>query len=306
LIRAGVLAQGDILNIDAQIAQERLNLVNAENALEFARLNLMQILDYYDSAIEVVRPQMEVPSPDELDKMDVTQIYQKALSNLPEVKSAQLQKEIAEKDVDIAKGSKLPSVSVSAGASTNYAGVRFPSEVIGLDTAVVGFVPGSAFDLPDIPVFTVRPEFGGKKTGVPFFDQVEQNFSYNIGINASIPIFNRHQITNGIKRAELAVKNAQLTSSITKNALLQSIQQAYQAARSSAQAYETNLSNIQSLEQALANVEKRYELGLATALEYSTARNNLAVAQLNLNSAKYEYMFRLKILEFYEGKPLKF
>ncbi len=306
LIRAGVLPKGDILNIEAQIANEQLAIVNAENSIELARLNLMQILDYYEQPIEVVVPEMEPPSANELDKMDVYSIYTKALSELPEVQAAQLDERIAEKNVEIAEGGKWPSVSLSAGASTNFAGIKQPTD-FRVDSFVqmpIGYLPSPNGELPvffDEPAVTITEE---KVT--PFGEQFTNNFGYNFGLGVSVPIFNNYRVKNNITRSQLAVKNAQLSRELTQNGLLQTIQQAYQAARSAAKNYETTLKNIESLQQSLNNVERRYELGLATALEYSTARNALSVAKLNLNSAKYEYVFRLKILDFYQGKPLKF
>ena len=299
LIKAGVLPKGDILNIESQIANEQLGIVNAENALSFAKLGLMQILEYYEEEIDVVAPKMEVPSPKELENYDVEKIYTLALKNLPEIKSAELQKDIAETDVELAKGQKYPTVSLAGGASSNYAGIKQPTfELMPVEFGSV-MVGDQMFPI----VIEDQPVRTGEEV-TPFGTQMNENFNYNIGLNISVPIFNRNQIKNSITRSEIALKNADYTQKIARNQLYQTIQQAYQLARAASKAYETNNKNIVALEQSLANIEKRYDLGLSTALEYATARNNLAVAKLNLNSAKYEYMFRLKILDFYAGKSL--
>jgi len=304
LINAGVLPKGDILNIESQIANEQLGIVNAENALSFAKLNLMQILEYYEEEIDVAIPEIEVPSPEELANYDVEKIYTLSLKNLPEIKSAELQKDIAETDVELAKGQQYPTVTLAGGASSNYAGIKLPTEYEEVNLPIGVAVNGEQ-QFPVFPIVPFNvPVEGGKTKAIPFGTQINENFSYNIGVNVSVPIFNRNQIKNGIKRSEIAMKNAELTQKIAQNTLYQTIQQAYQVARAASKAYETNKKNIISLEQSLANIEKRYDLGLSTALEYATARNNLAVAKLNLNSAKYEYMFRLKILDFYAGKSL--
>ncbi len=309
LIKAGVLPKGDILNIESQIANEQLGIVNAENAVSFAKLNLMQILEYYDGEIEVAVPEMDIPSFDDLAKYNVEKIYTQAIKNLPEMQSADLQKEIAETDIEIAKGRQYPTVSLSGGASSNFAGIKLPvfSDNPDFENNPIALAQTGASPNLDNDLVVYRPTPIPEKSAVtPFGTQMNENFSYNLGINVSVPIFNRFQIKNGIKRSEIAMKNAEIGKKITQNTLYQTIQRAYQVARAAAKAYETNQKNLESLEQALANIEKRYDLGLATALEYATARNNLAVAKLNLNSAKYEYVFRLKILDFYEGKPLNF
>jgi len=302
LIKAGVLPKGDILNIESQIANENLNIVNAENVVSFSKLNLMQILEYYDTEIQVVVPDMETPSSEDLIKFSVEQVYTLAMKNLPEMQSADLKKQIADMDVDLANAQKYPSVSISGGAGSNFAGIKLPTSFEFVPTEV-GRVE---FEDTSFPIVIDQPVASGERKVIPFGTQMNENFSYNLGINVSVPIFNKYQIKNGIKRSEIARRNAQLTEKITQNQLYQTIQQAFQSARSAAMTYETNKKNIDALEQALQNIEKRYDLGLSTALEYATARNNLAIAKLNLNAAKYEYVFRLKILDFYQGKPLNF
>jgi len=300
LIRAGILPQGDILNIEAQIANEELTIVNAENIKELARLNLAQILDYYDQPIQVVTPEIDPPSENKLASLNVNKIYTQALKKFPEVQAIELQKQIAEKDVEIAKSGLYPNVSFSAGASSYFSGAAQTFQDFEVFTVPKGFF---VVGIDTIPTFEqsvrgLNPEL------VPLGTQARSNFSYNFGLNVSIPIFNKYQVRNNIARSQLSYKNAEYQGKLTKRNLLQSIQQAYQAAVSASKSYEVNQRNIQSLTQAFKNIEKKYELGLATALELNTAQNQLSVARLNLNSAKYEYLFSLKIIEFYQGKPL--
>jgi len=296
LINAGVLPQGDILNLQAQIANEELTLVNAENMVEMAKLNLAQTLQYYDKPINIVKPDIEPPSESDLATLSVNKIYTQALKKLPEMQSVELQKKIAEKDVEIANSGKYPTLSLSGGASTNFAGVEGPLNY-GFEVVPIGFT--SAFDT----VYNVAPVV--TESGVrPLGTQFNSNFTYYAGLNLSVPIFNRYQVKNNITRSKISQENTLLQSELTKRNLLQTIQQAYQSAVAAAKTYEVNQRNIESLQLSFNNIEKKYELGLANALELSTAQNQLAVAKLNLNSAKYEYLFRLKILEFYQGKPL--
>ncbi len=306
LIRAGVLPQGDILNIEAQIANEELTIVNAENVAELARLNLAQILDYYDQPIQVVSPEIDPPSENELALLNVNKIYTQALKKFPEVKSIELQKQIAEKDVAIAKSGLYPNVSLSAGTSSNWSGAaKIPDGFVALPPSPTGdfLIVNTGTGVDTLYTLSI----GAMPTTenlIPFGRQIQTNLSYNVGLSVSIPIFNKYQVRNNIARSELSYKNAQYQGELTKRNLLQSIQQAYQAAVAASKSYEVNQRNIESLTQAFKNMEKKYELGLATALELSTAQNQLSVARINLNASKYEYLFRLKIIEFYQGKPL--
>lgn len=301
LIKAGVLPKGDLLNLESQIANESVTLVNAENMVSLAQLNLAQVMNY-DGLPDVVRPRLDPPSLAELDRMSVEAIYREALRRMPEMESVDLQEEIAKKNIAIAESGKYPNVSLFGGASTNFAGVKVPTSAVFAGVDTIGVV-GLGDEL--FPV--TNPRFEGTNEKVtPVFDQFSQNFNYNLGLNVSIPIFNRYQVKNNIARSELGVKTAQLQSQQMRNQLRQTIQQAYQAARMAAKTYEANLTTISSLEQSTENLKKRYELGASTALEYETAQNNLAVAKLNLNTAKFEYLFRLKILDFYQGKEITF
>ncbi len=301
LIEVGSLPAGDVLELEAQVANNEVSIVQAENALEMSRLNLAQVLDYYES-LDVADPSIEVPSSALIESMSVEEIYNKALTVLPQIKAAALGEQIADKNLEISKTFRYPTLSFFAGLGSNYAGVEIPSafELGGFGEVPIGYV-GTDFTQP---VYTTEINIT-ETTMQPFFDQLSNNFSYNAGLTLSVPIFNKNQVKNGMKRARLGQESAKLQSDLAKNQLYQTIQQAYQDARSAAKIYEANLKTIESLELAFNNTEKRYELGVANALEFSTARNNLAIAQLNLNSARYNYLFLMKILDFYQGKELK-
>lgn len=301
LIEAGTLPRGDILDLEAQVANNEVSIIQAENALELAKLNLAQTLDYFDE-IDVDAPNIEVPSTKVIEQMSVQEVYENALQKMPEIQSADLSQKIAEKNLEISRTFRLPSLTLFGGLGTNFAGVGIPSEFeLGDFTDVpVGFLDGDFSS----PVY--QPEVIITETAVtPFFDQLGNNFNYNAGLSLTVPIFNKHQVKNGVRRAELGIENARLQREQAENGLYQDIQQAYQDARAAAKVYESNLKTIEASELAFENAKKRYELGAANALEFSTARNNLAIAQLNVNSARYNYIFMLKILDFYQGKELK-
>ena len=304
LIRAGVLPKADILTIESQIANEEVNLVNAENMLALAQLNLAQIMNY-EGIPNVVVPSLAAPSLAELERMNVETIYREALKKLPEMQSATMQEEMSKKDVLIAESGKYPNVSLFGGASTNFAGIKIPTGNVlsfNIDTIPAGFVAETGQQVVDFSPTDVKVE----EKITPLGTQFKNNFSYNLGLNVSVPIFNRFQVKNNIARSQLSVKNAELQTQQIRNNLRQTIQQAYQAARMAAKTYESTQKTITALEQNAANLKKRYELGASTALEYQTAQNDLAVAKLNLNSAKFDYIFRLKILDFYQGREITF
>jgi len=301
LIAAGTLPRGDILDLEAQVANNEVSIVQADNALELAKLSLAQTLDFFDE-LDIDDPTIDVPSTTLIEQMSVQEIYQNALQTMPEIQSAELSQKVAEKNLEISRSFRLPTLSLFGGMGSNFAGVGIPSafELGEFQETPLGFLNGD-FGSP-----VLRPDVIITETAVtPFFDQLGNNFNYNAGLALSVPIFNKHQVKNGIRRAELGRESAQLQRKQAENNLFQDIQQAYQDARAAAKIYESNLKTIEASEMAFNNAKKRYELGAATALEFSTARNNLAIAQLNVNSARYNYIFMLKILDFYQGKELK-
>ena len=306
LIAAGVLPKGDIYNLEAQIANDELSLVRAENIEELARLNLAQLMNI-EFIPDIQEPSLPPPSLDDLTAMSVDVIYREALKSQPEIKSSDLQESIAALDINLAESGKYPQVSVFGGANTNFVGLRLDEiqgfNFNGIDTTF-SFVSINNETYPILePSFV--PEIG-KGDVRPLFTQFGDNFSFNVGLSVQVPIFNRYQVKNNVRRAELSVKNAALQSTQARNQLRQLIQQAYQTARAAAKVYETYLTNINSLEQNFNNLQKRYDAGVANVLELQTAQNALSVARLNLNAAKYDYWFRLKVLDFYQGKQISF
>ena len=225
----------------------------------------------------------------------------KAVKNLPNAKVAETDQIIAEKGIEVAKAALYPSLSWFGGANTNYSSL-FQELVPGseeFDTRIIGVVDDGSLT----PVVTVVPTEFQK---VKFFDQLNSNLGFNTGLRLTIPIFNWNSVRHNISRANLAYKNADLSTKLVKNNIYKTILQAYNDAKASAKNYEANNKNIGALERSFDNVKKRYDLGMASMFEYATAKNNLAIAELNAKTAKYDYIFKLKILEFYQGKELNF
>lgn len=299
LVEAGVRAPSDLLDLDAQIARDDINLVNAENNINAAYLTIAQILDYY-KPIRIVQPDIEgvVLNQDQVAAMTPQQVYEEALRTQPQFKVRDLQTKIAEKSYDIAKGFAMPSVSLFARYSTDYS------------SAIKDFVPTGEIE----QVATNLTTFGGEgvllnspitnQEGIGYFTQLGDNWRASVGVSVNIPIFNNLQIKNGVKQARINIENTVYAKDIARNQLRRDIEQAYLDASAAAKRHIANQSNMETLTKSLSQTERRFELGLVNAFDYLTARNNLTSAELNLQSALYEYIFRLKILDYYQGKDL--
>jgi len=296
-VKAGALPAGNLLDIEAQIANDRLNTVNARNAIATAYLGLSQILNYYQP-FEVKKPNITALALTAIEQISAEQVYEAALSSQPQLQSALLRTRVAEQTLKVAEGGKYPTITLSANLSSLYSS-RAEELIIGssFDTLLTNY-----FTLTGTPIVSLTPEYTLKKTNYP--KQLWNNLGGFVGINVSVPIFNQYQVKNSIKLSRIGVSNARLNQENARNTLRQQIEQAYLNGRSAALRYEASQTNVAALEQSVNQTEKRMNAGTATSLEYLNIKNNLTVAQLNLESAKYEYYFRLKILDFYQGKPV--
>ncbi len=271
LVNAGSLAKGSLLEIEAQYAQEELNLVNEENSLQLAYLNLYQFLELPASEqFNVEQPLIPVLSANEtmLNSMDV---FKKAVQTRPEVKSAELKLESYKKQVNIAKGSLYPSLSLGADYYNSYNNKY--SDALG--------------------------------NSIPFSDQIINNERYGAGLNLSIPIFSKGQVRTQIRNASLQVTTQELEVQSTKNLLRKEIEQAYANALAALKRYMASDKAVESIQEAFRYTEEKYNVGMVNSLDYNQAKNNLTSAKSDLAQAKYEYIFRTKILDFYNGTAIE-
>ncbi|OWY23270.1 TolC family protein [Sphingobacteriales bacterium UPWRP_1] len=296
-VNAGALPAGNLLDIEAQIANDRLNMVNAANAVNSAYLALSQILNYYEP-FKISKPTVNVPNVEALNQLTARQVFDAALATQPQLQSAALRTRIAEQSLKVAEGAQYPTVALSANLSSLYSS-RAQDIVFGnsIDTSLTNY-----FTLTGTPIVSLTPEYSFKKTSYP--TQLWNNLGGFIGLNVSIPIFNQFQVKNAIKLSRINITNAYLTQENTQNTLRQQVEQAYLSARAAATRYEALQANVTALQKSATHAEKRMNAGTISALEYLNIQNNFTAAQLNLESAKYEFYFRLKILDFYQGKSV--
>ena len=307
LVEAGVLPRANLYDLEAQLAADQQQIVLAENNLMLSKLQLRQLMQLPPTEdFDIVVPEVGDPSAI-LDAKNPYQIYQTAQTTQPNIKGADVSIEVAQKGIDIAEAGRIPTLSLIAGAGANYTSnqrERFdftqPS-LAGVDT--IGYIQNDA-GLPTD--YVVSPDFTFPKDNFGFFNQLNESFRYNLGLNLQIPIFNRFQVDNNIQRAKIQTQNAKLNAELVRTQLYQTIEQAYISARAAKASFEASQQRVKALEETVRVMEKRLEAGAANSTEYTVVKNNLAVAQADLLRAKYEFIFRIKVLEFYEGEELKF
>lgn len=300
-INAGVLPAGDILDIESQLVLDDVNIINGQNLYELALINLKLLLDLdANTPFIIEEPFLEDPSPDLILAYYVDDIYKAALDNQPSIKKAYLDEKIAKKNLDIAESGKYPMITLGGGLTSSYSSVR--PEVI--DTEIDGFTEGGFLSTDFTPVLVPNIKF---ITETPsYFPQLQDNFLQYIGANMTIPIFNRFQVNNSIKQARLSIRSSEINRKVTAQNLNREIRQAYADALAASKNYEASKKSIEALEQSYEFAQKKYNLGVSTAFELLSAQSSLNATKLQAKSNKYDYLFKLKILDYYLGNPIQF
>jgi len=268
LVAAGSLPLSERLDIEAQKATSELEVINARNNLRLAKLNLsQQLLIPFSEDFDVSVPDLEVEDYS-LEAVDSKQIYGIAVGNMPQVKAADLLIQSAEYGVKIAKGAFYPSLGLGGNLFSNY-----------VDQATFG-----------------NPE--------SFSTQIDNNLSQAMGLNLNIPIFSNFRNKANLQRARVQRNLSEIQSLEVKNQLRQDIETSYTSAYAARQAYQASLTRVAAMEEAFRMAQQRFDVGALNSVDFQVAQNNLFGAQADLLNAKYEYIFRVKVLDFYLGKPI--
>ena len=279
LVEAGSQPEGALFDIQSQAAREELLIVTAQNDLDLSKLNLMQLLDLQATTIfHIVVPDFSNIGISELTG-SVDDVFATAENILPQIKSAEYNLKSIEKQLSISRGYRSPTLTFSAGTGSRYSSSASPRA------------------MKDDAGNTYFVDF-------PLKEQLDANINSYIGLGLSIPIFNGWQVQTGIKNAKLNVKNYQYQLQLTKNTLYKEIQQAQADAAASLKKYIASTKAVTSVEESFRYTEQRYEAGIMNFVDYSTAKTRLISAQADLLQAKFEYIFKTKVLDFYSGQPI--
>ena len=301
LFDAGSVAKGSLLEINAQVATDELGVITAQNNMDIAYLNLKQLLDL-DSVKDfmIEKPILQLPS-DNISAINSDQIFASAEKTLPEIKSADVKYQSAVVGLSIARGGRSPRVSLSGSYGTGYS-----DQLEGLSGYTYGSFPQIGIDGNGIPVYSLVPEIIPTYQTVSFKDQWKDNLNKTIGINLSLPFFNNWSAKSNIVRAKISVQSAKYTSDLARLTLKKSIEQAYLDATAAYKKYNATMTSVESLQEAFKYAQQKFDVGLLNSYDYLAAKNNLVKAESDLIQAKYDYIFKSKIRDFYQGKSLTF
>jgi outer membrane protein len=278
LVEAGSVARGNLLQIEAQAAQEDLQLISMRNQLDISILNLTQLLELQTTeGFEIIIPDIQVDT-NTVITGNVNEIFQLAQSR-PEVMSSEYKLSARRYDLKIARGGRSPRLTLNHSFSTGYSDIR--QKIIGID-----------------------PDSGPVYGEYPFSEQFNDNISYGVGLSLNIPILNGWQINKNISNSRLAIESSQFALEGTRKQLYKNIQQAYTDASASLKKYASSIKAVESIEESFRYNEQKFSVGMITPVDYNLAKTQLLNAQSDMAQAKYEFIFKTKVLDFYKGIPL--
>jgi outer membrane protein len=303
LYNAGQISEGQLNEMLAQQATDEANLINSKNSVELSRLSLMQLMML--TSAEMQNFKVVVPNIEKVDQStlmgNVESTIQTALTNFPEIKSAQVSLASSGLGVKIAKGGRLPSLTATASFGSGYSGAA----KIYTGTPSYSLVPIGAVESTGDIVVGIQPIYNSNDYRVKEFgNQITDNVNRSLFFNLTIPIFNGFSTRSAIKRAEVTALQASLKLEQAKQQLEQSVQQAHANVLAAYASFKASEKSVTASTKAFEWSELRYEQGLTNAVEYADARTRLDNARGNLTRNKFDYYFKLKILEFYQGKPI--
>jgi len=279
LVESGVSPRGDLLNIEATAAGQEQQIITNENLVLISRISLAQLLQITDyENFKIADDTFDIPPSDILNNSPKV-IFEKALEFRNDIKFSQLNVDLAEKDVQIAKGALYPTLSAFFGYNTFYS-----------NQFRVGFDPITN------ETFTFRDNFE---------DQLYLNDGISYGFQINVPVFNGFSVKNNIKRSKIGVAQAQLQFEQDKLALEATVQQAYVDVATFSKAYEAAEKTLEARRLAYQYSKERFDVGLMNSFDFSQAQILVDNAEADVIRTKYNYIFRLKILEFYFGIPLE-
>ncbi|MFD2866779.1 TolC family protein [Mucilaginibacter antarcticus] len=296
--KVGNQTLADISQSKAQVSTANFNLTTTQNQLDLSLLILKQYMEMDPYApIEVERP--DISKLTNIQTVyDANEVVRTALTVNPDIRLSEFQQKTYQQAIKIAKGSYYPTVSLYGGLASSYSD-RLNQKVIG-QTAItqqIGIVQATNQSV----VTSFNQSIYGPYSA---FSQIRDNFNQNIGLSIRIPIFNQFNTRTNVRKAELNLQNAQLSTQIAKNNLSKTIIQAVLDLQSAEKQYQSATQTFEANKDALNVTKQRYDVGLVNSLDYNTALTNFNKSENNMIEARYSVVFRSKIIDYYLGKTI--
>jgi outer membrane protein len=299
LNKEGAIAPALLYDLKGQLASDELSIVTTINSLNASKLNLAQLMNVpYDKDLQVERLNAEQFSL--VYEGDPETIYRSAVEQLGFVKAADLRRQGAGKALKVARGAYYPSIGLNGGIGTNYSSAA--STAILLSTVDVATNDYVIVNGNKTAVFSPQSNFTSSK--IAYMDQFRNNYGTSVSINMRIPILNGFFTRNQVAQAKVNLKNAEFLSQTAQIQLRQLIEQAYFNMKAAQDRYRVLQDQANAFTESFRAAEVRFNAGLGTSVDYLVAKVNVDRANISLVSARYDYVLRTKILDYFQSKPL--
>lgn len=285
LVDAGKITLGELLQIQAQIADAQGELLGAQNSRETAALNICQMLEIGDYELFRAISLDDVVISAEQHSFDFEEV-RKSVVMLPQIRKAQIDIRVAEKDISIAKATMSPTLSITGGYGSSFSDARQKMRT----------------DANGNPITDINNNL--LYANYPFIDQIRDNASSYISLSLNIPIFNSRQAKNKVRTSRISKQRAEYNLLLAQKQLDKDVQQSVIDARTALQKYYSSEANVETNEESFRYVQQKLDVGAATYVDYQIAVDNMMKAKSQLLQAKYEYIMRKQILNFYMGEPI--
>lgn len=310
LVDAGSLPELNAAELEATVARDSATVVQAISQAELDKLALKALLNLpADQDFELVIPQVDKIPVDDLLSIQPEDVYQLALSSQPQIRLNDLRRSASEKSLLAAKGQMKPTITAFGQLASNFNqflmkpnGVSINGESMTGSYIKQGITQIPVY-APNVEVNFVDRKFGEFWSG--YGQQLRDQFGQGVGLSISVPIFNGAQAKSNVKRAMLDVKRSDLNIERDKLQLKQDVYTAYYSASGAFQTFVAREKAMTTAQRSFDLANRRYELGVMQTIEWLTNQNNLTRAKIDKALAQYEYIFRMKVLEFYKGQGLR-
>lgn len=312
-VNAGVLPELNLAEVEAQLAADSSNYYTARGNYEQNLLNLRALLNLdTDVLFGIQTPPVDQIPLETFAELQPEIVYQSALNLQPLQKANDFRIKAAQKNVLVNRALMYPTVSLGGNLSTNFSNSfkKFSGATFLGYSPITGAEPIITFS--NVNYYVQNPLFKVNQVPRGFGDlwegwgrQLDNNFGQNVGIGLSIPMFNNFQGRTAYRESKLNLKLAELTRQQSDQKLRQDIYTAYSNALTALQKFNAGKKSVESAQKAYEFASKRYEVGLLSSLDLITNQNNLLTAKMQQLSNQYDYVFKMKLLEFYKGKGLK-
>lgn len=301
LVSSGVVPRGDLLDVKATVAADSQRVITAENVLFLSKLSLAQLLQLDEfKDFDIADVDYDAKQSDTMLESPET-IVAKAKEERYELKIAKTNLEIAERDLKIAKGAYQPSLSGFYSFSSR---VSYADRIVGFapnttnPTSIIGQVEGTGQNVLQPNYSTVL----GKP--LPFFDQFSNNKGHNFGLQLSIPILNGFSVMNNVARSKIALERSKTIQKQTEIDLERNVYTAITDAKGAMNAYESAKIALEARAEAFNYAKEKYAVGIMNSFDYNQSQTLYANAQSEVIRTKFDYIFKVKVVEFYFGIPI--